>query len=99
MRSDVGALERAPLVNCEGDEVIDIDTSIVVVDMLMFIDAELESGCIVIFMTLVVEEPAPEDVVYTAALSLVDETMLAGMTSISATDEVVEKEVKGEIEG
>lgn len=36
---------------------------------------------------------------YTAALSLVDETMLAGMPSISATDEVVEGEVEGEIEG
>lgn len=59
-RFNVEALERAPPVNCEVDEVIDVDMSVVVVDMLIFIDAELEGGCIVTFMMLVVEELVPE---------------------------------------
>ena len=82
-------------MNCGGDEAIDIDMSMLEVGMLMFIDAELEYGCTVVFMMLVVEVLVPEYVVYTAALSLVDDTMLAGVLSNSAIDEVAEGEIEG----
>lgn len=62
-RSNVEALENAPPVNCDGDAVIVIDDDmamLVVMDMLMFLEAEVDEGCIDVFVMLVVEVLVPE---------------------------------------
>jgi hypothetical protein len=71
----------------------DIDISMLVEVLLMFMDAELEGVCIVIFIMLVVEVVVPEYAVYAADSLLMDDTMLAGMLLVMSAmgiDDVVD---------
>ncbi len=47
--------------------------------MLIFVDAELEDGVIVMFIMLVVEVLVPEYAVYATEALLMDDIMLSGM--------------------
>jgi hypothetical protein len=77
-------------VNCDGDADMDLDIeiSMLVEALLMFIDAELEGVCIVMFIMLVVEVVVPEYAVYAADSLLMDDTMLAGMLLVMSAMEI-----------
>jgi hypothetical protein len=70
-------------VYCDGEALIVIDISMLVEDMLIFMDAELEGVAVVIFIMLVVVEVwVPEYEVCTAGSLPADDIMLSGMVLI-----------------
>ena len=89
-------------MNCEGDAVIDmdIDLSMLVEDMVIFMNAELEDVDMVILIMLVVEVLVPEYAVYATDSLLMDDIALSGMVLsgmvfidmvlTSATDDVAD---------